>query len=326
MNYPMNRFWYRTSLLLLTVLALLIHKPGRAGTPVSIGFYNVENLYDTVPSLFHDDRDYTPQGRMHWNSKRYQNKLQNLSRVIDEMSLDIIGLSEIESEQAIRDLVLTLKTDYNYIHRTTGDYRGMDLALLYKGDKFLPEEVQLIRSDASREFLYVRGELLGRRIDLLVCHLPSLLNEREYRERAMRRLYAFADSLQRNDRDACLVIMGDFNADPRDPIMRRNMHTSRKATADGMLLFNPLLTAARQGMGSYVYDNRWHLYDNIFLSGKFLIGERFAYLRSGIFIRPWLLTEGHSQRRGSPLRTFSGGNYLNGFSDHLPVFVIINPF
>ena len=37
-------------------------------------FYNVESLYDTIPSLFYNDKNYTPDGTMRWNGVRYQNK------------------------------------------------------------------------------------------------------------------------------------------------------------------------------------------------------------------------------------------------------------
>ena len=304
--------------LLLTVTAYPI--VAQQAPEVTIGFYNVENLYDTIPSPFGNDRDYTPQGRLHWDSTRYTAKLHNLARVLDALSLDVAGLAEVESEQAVRDLVITLRTDYNYIHRTTSDRRGIDMALLYKGDKFVPERIRLVSSDASREFLYVRGELLGRRIDLIVCHLPSQLNTRAYRDRTLTRLYNFADSLQNCDPAACPVIMGDFNADPTDRIMRRRMLTDMPASGRAFL-FTPMLRLAREGLGSYAYDGRWRMYDNLFLSSKMLGGAQFRYVDCGVFIQPWMLDYDNPRRRGYPLRTFAEGTYRNGYSDHLPVFV-----
>lgn len=288
-----------------------------------IGFWNVENLYDTIPSLFHDDRDYLPDGRNQWGATRYARKLENLARVIDQMSPDVLGLAEVESEQALRDLVLTLHTDYNWIHRTTRDTRGMDVAMLYKGDRFIPDRVRQIALPAGREILYVRGELEGVRVDVVVCHLSSQMNRLERRADALAALYGFADSLHKSDPGARLIVMGDFNADPSERVMRRRFHTGRHTLDGTLFLFSPLHRLHKNGFGSYAYNDRWHLYDNIFLDLGFTSGGGgLRYAAGGIFIRDWMLSDGvGTLRRGYPLRTFSGGAYLGGYSDHLPVWV-----
>lgn len=293
----------------------------RAQETVTVAFYNVENLYDTVPSQSGRDSGYTPDGRMRWDTGRYRNKLANIARVIDGLDADIVGLAEVESEIAVRDLVMTLRTDYNYIYMTGNDARGMNLALFYKGDKFVPEEVRLVRTGATREVLYVRGELLGERIDMLVCHMPSQMNSARYRDRALAAIYELAESIQYSHRDARVVLAGDFNADPADRVMRRRFHTKEAAVDGSLPLFCPLASLASRGVGSYVYNNRWLLYDNIFLSTRFLGGAGLRYRDCGVFIRPWMLDGETVSRRGYPLRTFSSGVYLNGYSDHLPVFV-----
>jgi len=318
----MRKFFFIIPALWLLVGTLL---PARTcgEVKVTVGFWNVENLFDTIPSLFHDDRNYTPGGLYRWGAERYGQKLRNLARVIDAMALDVLGLAEVEGEAALRDLVTILGTDYNWIYRTTRDYRGINVVLLYKGDKFIPSEIRQIPSPARREFLYVRGELAGERVDLVVCHLPSQMNTHDLRVKAMGALYAFADSLRRADREARLIIMGDFNADPSERVMRRHFHTGNRATNDARFLFSPLYHFYKSGYGSYVYRDRWHLYDNIFLSNSFNAeGGRLRYAHSGIFLRDWMLADGSTVlRRGYPLRTFSGGVYLGGYSDHLPVWV-----
>ena len=290
---------------------------------ITVGFWNVENLFDTIPALFHDDRDYTPGGRNRWNAERYSQKLKNLARVIDAMSLDVLGLAEVEGEAALRDLVSILDTDYNWIHRRTRDPRGINVVLLYKGDKFIPSAIRQIPSPAKRDFLYVQGKLAGERVDLVVCHLPSQMNTLDLRAKTMKALYAFSDSLLRTDHEARLIIMGDFNADPSERVMRRYFHTGRRAMDGTLFLFAPLRHLYQSGYGSYVYRDRWHLYDNIFLSNSFVAGGgRLRYLHSGIFLRDWMLSGGSSTlRRGYPLRTFAGGVYLGGYSDHLPVWI-----
>lgn len=282
----------------------------------TVGFWNVENLFDTIPNMHYDDRAFTPQGRNKWNTARYESKLANLARVIDQMALDVIGLCEVENEGVVRDLALRLRTDYNFIIlEETARAGGRNLALLYKGDKFIPADVRTIDSRTSRMFLYVRGELHGRRIDIVVVHLPSKLNSRAVRERALDRLRSFADSLHTADTASRLLILGDFNAAPRERIMRRTL------LRDSMF-FSPLATLAADGAGSYVYNGRWLLYDNIFLCHR-LFDNHFGNRQSGIFIKPYMLHNDRTRRGGWPLRTFTGRRYTGGFSDHLPVWVAL---
>lgn len=303
---------------LLPVVLLLICASAR-GQKVVVGFYNVENLYDTIPSLFYDDSDYSPQGKYGWDAERYGRKLRALARPVDDLSADILGLCEVESEQAVRDLVMTLTTDYNYIHRETNDPRGMDVALLYKGDKFFPSYVRQVDIRSSRPALYVRGTLHGLRADIIVCHLPSKLGSRMRHEMSLGALYDFADSLYHADRDARIVMMGDMNCDPEDRAFGNVFVHSH--------FFNPFLGVAAEGHGSYAYDSRWQMFDQIMLSDDFMRnrGKGITYSSAGIFINKYLVSRGDGDKlpRGYPLRTFSGGVYVGGPSDHLPVYVIL---
>lgn len=300
-----------------------------ASQPVTVGFYNVENLYDTIPSPFYDDEAFTPSGRNGWNTRRYERKIRNLCRVIDDMGLDILGLAEVENEAVVRDLVTTLSTDYCYIHRTTNDSRGMDMALLYKGDKFYPRCVRQIPSGSRREFLHVKGELCGQSVDIIVCHLPSRLNRDDYRGTVLANLYRTVDSLVRNDPGACPIVMGDFNADPADRLMRRRFGTGRKFPDGTSMLFTPLLPALRQGHGSYMYRGRWYLYDNIFLAGRFACGPGLRVHSADVFVKSYMISGAENSAApdagsgGMPLRSFRAGRYEGGYSDHLPVFCVL---
>lgn len=316
----------RKPLRLIGILfTMLLSQWSGSGQVVSIGFWNVENLYDTIPSLFYDDSDYTPTGRLKWGGERYGNKLRNLAEVIDHMQLDIIALSEVESEVVLRDLVTTLNTDYNYIHEVGSDRRGMDLALLYKGDKFVPERVRLVESNSTRQFLYIVGELYGERLDIVVCHLPSKFNSRAYRKKAIKTLKEFAQECYATRSDSRMVVMGDFNSEPNDPLMRRHFFYSTDPFDTSAILHSPLNQLADEGKGSYAYGGRWQLIDNIFLDRRLLGSGSLRYGdRCGLFVRDFMLdSDPASGRVGMPLRTFSGGRYQNGYSDHLPVYIYL---
>ncbi len=284
--------------IVLSVVAVSAQRP-----PV-VMFYNVESLYDTIPSLFYNDSDYTPKGALRWNSARYQNKLRSLASVIDSVAAEIVALAEVENEGVVRDLVMTLSTDYNYIHRTSNDARGMDLAILYKGDKFFPSQIRMVESGYRRDFLYVQGKLCGERIDLIVCHLPSQLGRRENRLRAQRRLATFVDSLHRADSSARIIIAGDFNDTPSLTLKRNIMPTWSSPL---------LLEAERRGEGTIVYDGRWLMYDNFWIDPK-----AFPSARAQVYIRRDMLSNNEGVR---PLRTFTSRAYTAGPSDHLPIIL-----
>lgn len=310
---------WRTALTLSLAAALFVPVLCAAQTSLKVAFWNVENLYDTIPSLFYDDGDYTPAGRLGWDTEKYTTKLNNLARVIDQLSPDVIGLAEVENETTVRDLVLALADDYNYIHRTGGDGRGMDLALLYRGDRFVPLSSRLAGRGMRRELLHVRGEAAGRPLDVVICHLPSRLNSEERRTEALTGLYSYCDSLRAGGRQ--VVVAGDFNAEPSDRAVKRVFRTGRKGYDALRTFFSPLEALARQGLGSYAYRGRWQMIDNIFLSADFA-GGRLKYADCGVFVRGWMLSEG-GPRGSYPSRTFTSGRYTAGFSDHLPVYVII---
>lgn len=291
--------------ILATILAIVLSVVAASAQrqPV-VMFYNVESLYDTIPSLFYNDSDYTPKGALRWNSERYQNKLQSLASVIDSVAAEIVALAEVENEGVVRDLVITLSTDYNYIHRTSNDARGMDLAILYKGDKFFPSQIQMVESGYRRDFLYVQGRLCGERIDLIVCHLPSQLGSRENRLRAQQRLATFVDSLHRADTSARIIIAGDFNDTPSLTLKRNIMPTWSSPL---------LLDAERRGEGTIVYDGRWLMYDNFWIDPK-----AFPSARAQVYIRRDILSNNEGVR---PLRTFTSRAYTAGPSDHLPIIL-----
>ena len=46
----------------------------------AVGFYNVENLFDTEHDEGKNDYEYTPNGGNKWNELKYTRKLHNMAR------------------------------------------------------------------------------------------------------------------------------------------------------------------------------------------------------------------------------------------------------
>ena len=132
--------------------------------PVGVAFYDVDRIYDTVPALFYDDTDYTPEGRLKWTAERYARKIRSTAAVIDSMALPLVALWGVENEQVVRDIAAACGGDYSYLHRTLNTLDGMDFALLYYGDLFYP-----ICDEPGRRYLYVEGELGRDTVGLVLC-------------------------------------------------------------------------------------------------------------------------------------------------------------
>jgi len=113
----------------------------------TVAFYNFENLFDTINNP-NNDEEWLPNGSQNWTSKKYNQKLENLARVLSEIGTGentnmptIIGGCEIENRHVLEDLVKQpklLAKDYGIVHYDSPDRRGIDVALLYQKKHFKP--------------------------------------------------------------------------------------------------------------------------------------------------------------------------------------------
>ena len=75
--------------ILTAVLLLLVLAPASAlaqgRKSYVIGFYNLENLFDTYHDEGKNDYEYLPDGANEWTEFKYEKKLANMARVIRAM-------------------------------------------------------------------------------------------------------------------------------------------------------------------------------------------------------------------------------------------------
>ena len=144
---------------LLLVLALGV-LPASAQKKVlyGVGFYNVENLFDTQHDAGKNDYEFLPSGSYQWTEQKYAAKLHNIAQVLSELCTEVgttknpagaavIGLSEVENSHALNDLLrepALAARGYRYVHFDGPDRRGIDVALLYNPKAFHLVEAQLI--------------------------------------------------------------------------------------------------------------------------------------------------------------------------------------
>ena len=151
--------------LLLSLAIVCLAIKSLSAQSFGIAYYNVEQLYDTIPSPSYDDRAYTPKGRLGWNTERYDKKIENITSVIDSMAMPIVAIYGVENEQVVRDIVSRSKNDYAYIHKNSDSHNGLDFALLYFGDIFFPT-----LSTTWQGALCIDGEVGDTPLTIVVSH------------------------------------------------------------------------------------------------------------------------------------------------------------
>lgn len=336
---------------LFLVCAILAHSlwaqstDGKRYEPRCIGFWNLENLYDTIDGP-NDDDEYLPNSAKQWNTERYERKLQHEARVIGEMGTEIqpdgivcMGLCEVENRGVVEDLIHTPpldKRNYRIVHHDSPDRRGVDVAFIYNPKYFtlLHERTYPLRDPndsvfRTRDLLVVTGLMDGDTLNILVNHWPSRFGGEKKslpnRIRAAELGRHVIDSLLARNANARILYMGDLNDDPADPAVRKFLNTTGdKEQATGKKLFNPMYDLFRKGIGTLAWRDSWNLFDQIILSPALVTGAGgdLRYYGARVFNKPYLRqTEGNYA--GYPLRTYVGDQYVGGFSDHFPVYVIL---
>lgn len=312
-------------------------------SPFSFVFYNTENLYDTIDDPDTLDDDFTPEGRMGWTDDRFNRKVYNISKVLYDIVSpklpDIIGLAEVENrfvlEQILKQKFFFSET-YDIVHYDSPDERGSDVGMIYNKNTFevLYSEPILVRlaglEDRTRDILYVKGKTNnGRMIHVLFNHWPS---RREGTEESEARRFLAAgilrgkvDEILSSDKDANIVIMGDFNDTPENNSVKLVLKAGEPDPpfyADQ--LYNLVLPRMRKGIGS-THHKKWLMFDQIIVSGN-MMDPSSGYVclpqNADVFNPRYLL---HYDKRAGfePNRTSARNKYFGGYSDHLPVFLTI---
>lgn len=305
----------------------------------SVAFYNIDNLYDIINDANHDDDEFTANGSYKWTKKRYQNKLDNMAKVISQIANgnapDILGVCELESATALKDLLKKedLKNKYQFTHYDSPDERGVDVALIYNQQKFTaleskPIQVNLSKdsTDRTRDILYVKLYAKDAKdtLHLLVCHFPSRREGKHQSEQnridAAKEMKNFI-SKNINTTAQNLIIMGDFNDEPWDKSVYRTIGAQNYLKTKDSSLLNLMWGFQYEKRGSYKFKNDMNMLDQIIISKALANNSGLDYENGSIniFDKEWLKQKGKYE--GFPLRTFGGKDWLNGYSDHFAVYM-----
>lgn len=339
-------------LLALMLIACVSASAQKSFSVYGVGFYNLENLFDTQHDEGKNDYEFLPEGSYKWNDMKYSHKLHNMARVLSELGTDVlpgigcaaIGVSEVENAHCLDDLVAQPELaarGYKYVHVEGPDQRGVDCAMIYNPALFEVEDVTLYpykyelqedidKGRATRGFLTTKGRIAGDPVAVIVCHLPSRFSGSYYRELGARQAREVVDKLLAENPERRIFVMGDMNDDPTNKSMTDGFRCKAdvdKVGPDDM--YNPWYNIlVKQGKGTLMYDGSWNLFDQIVMSSNAVNkkGEKdfsmLKFLKNEIFRRDYLFQQ-EGKYKGSPKRTTAGGVWLDGFSDHLPVVIYL---
>lgn len=327
-----------------------------------IGFYNLENLFDTYHDEGKNDYEYLPDGANQWTEAKYAKKLRNMASVIRAMKDDnkvyhaLLGVSEIENRHVLEDLVsepAIADANFQIVHYDGPDSRGVDVALLYRPELFTVLESRSIpytfdsqritfamdkeqqERFRTRDILMVRGLLGGEMFAVFVAHLPSRIGGKgqDLRARGGEIMYEESMKLMREYPGIKIVAMGDMNDNPTDEsmavYMRGKEHVSEVGPED---FFSPFVSMLKAGYGTLAYRGEWNIYDIIVVNHN-LVNAPAGTLRikpivknkyyGRVFKKPFMTVQ-EGPYAGTPFRTFSGGQFIGGYSDHYPTYILVS--
>lgn len=316
---------------LITILLLLLcHSAAIAQRADAVMFYNVENLFDTINNPATSDEDFLPLADREWNSEKYHTKLARIASVIADLHDQcptLVGLAEVENRAIVEDLAhqeAIASANYAICHYESPDERGIDVALMYRPDRFRLAGSRAIRAAAeglTRDILCAWGEMQGRPTYVIVVHLPSRIGGVQFtepeRRACARQVREVVDSVLVASPKTQIIVMGDMNDNPRNKSIRDDLRATHRPKEAGEL-YNPIAVLKRKGKGTSVYDGRWNMYDNIVVSQNTPLQPIRKHDKGAIYRHRALL-----DNRGRPLSAYDGVEYKAGVSDHLPIYILI---
>lgn len=300
-----------------------------------IVFHNTENLFYPIDDSLTMDDDFTFEGKKHWSFKRYNKKLNDLAKTyiaIDTKSMpSLIGLCEVENDKVLNALTLSTplrKIGYKYVHYTSKDIRGIDVALLYNPKRFEIKEHYVLplvsdkEKDKTRDVLYVKGILGEIMINIYVVHAPSRREnntKKHLRQEIFAQIYSHIQKLYTGG-ERNFLVMGDFNDNPWDNTVIQGFGLTDNTVEPK--LFN-LMQNNKNKTGSYVYSGSYLSFDQFVVSNN--IKERIIYKdnfdSTHIFKPKFLVEQDRYTSAKKPFSTYRGLKYQGGISDHYPIIL-----
>jgi len=318
----------------LLIIILLLASCCTHPNSIEVAFWNVENLFDLEDDPIKNDDEFALGGRKMVTQEILDMKLDHLTEVLIDLDVDILGLCEVENMKVIQMLNNRYtQRDYSIIHYEGPDLRGIDVALMYDPEKFEvsssePINIPFGEESPTRDILHVEGKFMDQTLHLFVNHWPSNYSGLE-RGMVRRKVGAAVlrekiDEILLKDKNANIVLMGDFNEDPVAEAVKDVLISSinKGGINNGNnVLWNPMshLMGVENG-GTYKYRGVDNVIDQFMVSGALVDGRQLELKPKSVKVLKdpkYRQTDG--DYRGYPFRFWVGDNLLGGYSDHMAI-------
>ena len=318
----------QVAILLLFLMTPLASQSQEFST-FTAAWWNVENLFDLRDDPETNDDEFTPQGDLHWTRRKLNAKIEGIYKTLTMMDLpDVVGMAEVENNYVLRELCQNtplVQVPYRYVHYDSPDRRGIDVALIYRTDRFRVTASRAVNvSDSAADF-FTRDILLvegitaaGDSVVLLLNHWPSKRGGDEaemHRIEVARTLRSLMNEQRALHPQAAIIAMGDMNSTISEAPLTEGMgFGADSVNPDGI---RNLTHRLPKDWGSHKYQGLWDYIDQVFLlaDGSWLVADlklkRFDHL----------LAEEKNKPGMRPRRTYVGPKYEGGLSDHLPLLL-----
>ena len=301
--------------------------------------YNVENFL--APTTRYNGELY-PSSSDRISVKNFKKKALAISQAIrlsaGRHRLGLIGLSEIDSRRVINELIYQTplkQGNYSILHHESPDHRGIDVALLYQRNLLRLRNVAWIPIRSAedttiyqtREILYASFLLPSSdTLHMVQCHLPSQITAQanpEVVEAVFHQLKILLDSLESQSSRAHIIVMGDLNMSITDKRIERLASTSPEIAKKQKKLVNWALNLPDSlTYPTYRFMGVWETIDAFLLSPSLLDSSKLQCIPY-IFDYSPLLEKDLKYGGYKPRRTYTGRAFRSGFSDHLPIGLLV---
>jgi hypothetical protein len=328
------------------ILVFLLFTLALFGREFRVASYNVENLFDLRKSGS-EYTEYIPYTGYGWDDKTFSIKVKNISRVICDMKPDIIGLQEIENDDALRALQHGVKAcGWTMIYRAIADTKASTVktALLSKFPIIEKREIDPAPGKLRyRNILEVLVDISGHRVRLFVNHWKSRNGGESMRIVSAK---ALMKRLMQLPKDADYIILGDLNSNwnesrtirksPRlnDTGGRTGINDILKTFCDGKPVTKRTihwpchvdlwLELPPQRRWSHNFYGMKSSLDHMLLPAGMFDAKGVNYLdRSFHLFRPnYLFMKNGSIFRWQIAKRRHGKHLDAGYSDHLPIYAM----
>lgn len=319
--------------------------PDKLKGQLTVGFYNLENVFDATDDPKIDDSEFLPTAaKLSWTEEIYALKLSNMadaiSKIGDDDGPELLGLVEVENPSVTEKLMQQAKLQkhhYKVVQENSLDARGIDVAFAYDPAFFTYVRHKAITpkftdpKKLTRDFLLVEGKVGGNNLYVIVNHWPSRRGAPKngvdssalYRGEVATQVKRVMDSLMSRDKAANVILMGDFNDDPKDSSIFKILAAQPNVSKDHF--YNPMHAIHESGRGTLPYNGKWNLFDQFILSPNLTsASSKLHYVANSanIFNPDWLKVGGESSAKDYPKRfIFKNAIQKDGHSDHFPVYM-----